>query len=411
MRRTCRRLFYAIMVFAVVCGACWAGENTSRPRKRSTAEVVKGNTAFALDLYARLGGEGGNLFISPVSISTALGMTYAGAGGETAKQMSEVLHLPGDRAKASGALGALLKDLEALNKAKGCELSIANSLWGQVGYPFRPDFVAGVKESYGAGLEHVNFARETEAARQVINAWVEKKTKDKIKELILQGQVTPVTRLVLVNAVYFKGDWKVPFKEDRTKDAPFHTSADQDVTVPLMHQTEHFGYMSNGDLQVLELPYAGEALSMVVLLPREAGGLGAFEKTLTPENLGKWLKSVRRKEVEVHLPRFTMTIRYELAKTLAAMGMPLAFDAMKADFSGMTTAERLCISEVIHKAFVDVNEKGTEAAAATAVIMEGIKAVPAPPPVFRADHPFLFLIRDGKTGSILFMGRVADPTK
>jgi serpin B len=393
----------------MVYGLSWAAAVDEPAAEKRAMQVPRGNTAFALDLYAKLRGAEGNVFVSPLSISTALGMTYAGAEGETAKQMSQVLHLPEDKAKASAELGALLKALEALGKEKGCELSIANSLWGQTGYPFRPDFLAGIKENYGAGLEQVDFARQTEAARLAINAWVEKKTKDRIKELIREGLLTPVTRLVLVNAVYFKGDWKMPFKEERTKDAPFRASADRTVTVSMMNQEDNFGYMASEDFQALELPYAGDALSMVVFLPKKADGLDAFEKTLTPENLDKWLKSRRMQEVQVFLPRFTMTILYQdLAETLAEMGMPLAFDDTKADFSGMTTVERLWISAVIHKAFIDVNEKGTEAAAATAVITPG-ESMPAPPPVFRADHPFFFLIRDTKTGSILFMGRVVNP--
>ena len=369
--------------------------------------VVKGNTAFALDLYARLRGEAGNLFISPVSISTALGMTYAGARGETAKQMVEVLHLPQDQAKAHEAFEALLGHLMQYKGENGPRVSIANALWGQRDYGFLKDFLKTVRERYGASFSEVDFVK-SEEARKIINEWIAENTQDKIKDLIPEGVLDAITRLVLTNAIYFNGDWASPFKQRSTHTARFQVSPDEKVRVPMMFQTGHFGYAQLDGIQVLEMKYKGGELSMVILLPEKVDGLPALEKDLTPGELEKWLAALTRTEVMVYVPKFETTAQFELNKVLADMGMPSAFRLGEADFSGMTTKEELFISNVIHKAWVRVDEKGTEAAAATAVV------VPASEDTrelltFRADHPFLFLIRDRKTGSILFLGRVANP--
>ena len=369
--------------------------------------VVKGNTAFALDLYARLRGEAGNLFISPLSISTALGMTYAGARGETAKQMIEVLHLPEDRAKAHEAFEALLGHLMQYKGENGPRLSIANALWGQQDYGFLKDFLKTVRGRYGAGFSEVDFAK-SEEARKIINDWVAENTQDKIKDLIPEGVLDRITRLVLTNAIYFNGDWASPFKQRSTHRAPFQVSPGERVRVPMMYQTGRFGYAHLDGLQVLEMKYKGGDLSMALLLPEKVDGLPALEKDLTPPNLDKWLAALRRTEVQVYVPKFETTAQFELNGVLADMGMPSAFRLGEADFSGMTTQEALFISNVIHKAWVRVDEKGTEAAAATAVVVEAEEAL-REPPTFRADHPFLFLIRDRKTGSILFLGRIVNP--
>jgi len=234
---------------------------------------------------------------------------------------------------------------------------------------------------------------------------VERKTNDKIKDLIKPGVLDALTRLVLTNAIYFKGDWAIQFDRGKTKDAPFMISADKKVNVPMMYLKENFKYWADKDLQVIELPYKGEHLSMIVLLPREVDSLSELEKKLTLENLNSWLQKLRKQEMMVYLPKFKMTSGFELAEILAAMGMPAAF--FGADFSGMNGRKDLSISNVIHKAFVEVNEEGTEAAAATAVIMERVAM--SIEPVFRADHPFVFIIKDNRSGSILFMGRVSNP--
>jgi len=407
MRRRCGFALLIALFVGLMSRALWAEERTVPEARTDVSVAVRGNTAFALDLYAKLRTGEGNLFFSPMSISTALGMTYAGARGETAREMSAVLHLAADRKEADAALGSLVRQLNALGTSGKFQLSVANGLWLQKGYPFIPEYVGSVSKNYDAAVEELNFA-ESEPARRIINDWVEKKTKDRIKDLIPPGVLTELTRLVLTNAIYFKGDWVEPFKEALTKDQPFSVAPDTKVNVPLMRQTKGFGYLHGEGFQALEMPYAGDVLSMVVLLPDQVDGLAALEQSLTAENLDGWLKAIRRQRVLVFLPRFKMTVQFQLAPTLAGMGMPLAFDLEKADFSGMTTAERVFISHVIHKAFVEVNEKGTEAAAATAVVAAG-GAAPVQPPTFRADHPFVFLIRDKKTGSILFIGRVVNP--
>ncbi|MCK4339529.1 MAG: serpin family protein, partial [Candidatus Cloacimonetes bacterium] len=255
----------------------------------------------------------------------------------------------------------------------------------------------------------VDFIVACEDARNQINEWVEQKTKDKIKELIKPGILDPLTRLVLVNAIYFKGKWEKEFEKKLTKDTPFWLTPEDSIHCPMMQQKGSFNYCENDSLQILELPYLGDDLSMIVLLPREVDGLKKLENCLTIDNLNKWM-NVSYQEIKVYLPKFKITSGFSLGKTLYDMGMTDAFIPYKADFSGMNGSKELFISKVIHKAFVDVNEEGTEAAAATAVVM--LKAVaPKQPIVFRADHPFVFLIRDNHSGSVLFLGRMVDPTK
>jgi len=261
---------------------------------------------------------------------------------------------------------------------------------------------------YKASLISVDFKNTPEQARIQINKWVEQKTNNKIQDLIKPGILNPLTRLVLTNAIYFKGDWAIPFRERSTHDAPFWLNRDNSVTVPLMTQEEYFRWGKHEAMQLLELPYAGNNLSMIILLPNEVDGLPALEASLTQDNLSSWLKSLKKRELRVFLPKFKMTSEFNLSRMLGAMGMPDAFTT-NADFSGMTGTKELFISAVVHKAFVDVNEEGTEAAAATAVTMR-MTAVATPPPEFRADHPFLFLIRHNPSGSILFLGRVINPT-
>lgn len=374
------------------------------------SRLVAGNTAFGLDLYGQLRSEPGNLFLSPFSISVALGMTAAGARGKTREEMTRVLHLPDD---APAAFGAVLRSLneEPDPKKRGFTLTTANALWAQTGYPWRPEYKKLVAEAYLAGLYDVDFASAPEPARATINAWVEKETRQKIRELLPPRSITPLTRLVLTNAIYFKGDWQNPFEKSQTKDLPFTRADGTKVPTPLMYRVGGYGYLENDTFQVLQLPYAGRRISMVVILPRKPDGLPVVEKELIGPNLTTLLNNLGyEREVHVHLPRFKVEQSFTLNQPLQALGMKSAFAG--ADFSGMHTGpEQLDISAVIHKAFVDVNEEGTEAAAATGVIVGVTSVAPAPPQpkYFRADRPFLFLIRDQKTGSILFMGRLVDP--
>jgi serpin B len=373
------------------------------------AAVVKGDTEFALDLYGKLRSREGNLFLSPFSISTALAMTSAGARGKTLEQMTSTLHLP-DQRRLHPALAALMRQVNAGGAKRGYQLSTANALWGQKGHPFLPAFVKLNRDYYGAGLREVDFAANAEGARETINDWVEKQTRDRIKDLITPGMLDSDTRLVLTNAIYFKGGWQSQFKKDRTRTEDFTLADGKKVQAPLMHQRANCGYLQQVDFQALEMPYAGKDLSMVVLLPAKPDGLPGLERALKPGNLAGWLQGLRQQKVDVTLPRFKLTVEFELKRVLADLGMPLAFEPGRADFSGIDGTKKLYISVVAHKAFVDVNEKGTEAAAATGV---GLKAASARPltPVFRADRPFLFLIRDKRADSILFLGRLTNPTK
>jgi serpin B len=398
-------------------GAGSPAETADAGSRDALGSIVGGNTGFALDLYQEIKGDG-NLFFSPYSVSTALAMTYAGARGETEREMAEVLGFPvaepSDEAAASeireavaGAFGSLQKRLEADPETRGYSLHVANSLWGQHDYDFLGPYIAFIKERFGAPLTLVDFVREAEAARVRINAWVEERTRERIKDLIPPGGVNSVTTLVLTNAVYFKGDWATEFDKERTRDAEFR-GLSETTTVPMMSRRGDYGYFENEEAQVLEMPYEGGDLSMVVLLPRIEGavGLEALERALTPENVDAWLGTVREREVTVQIPRFTMTWgTAKLNDYLIALGMPSAFSS-GADFAGMSAAGDLFISGVFHKAFVEVNEQGTEAAAATGVVMAKTSA--APPLVFRADHPFVFMIREVSTGSVLFLGRITD---
>jgi serpin B len=375
--------------------------------------VTKANNQFAYDLYERLARQEGNLFFSPHSIHSALGMTLAGARNKTAEEMAAVMHLTGGQAEINAAYLASLAALEPKKTHDGkpaYELVVANALYGQKGYPFHQNYRDLLAGQYKAALNDADFAGATEAARRQINGWVEEKTKDKIKELLKPGIVTPSTRLVLVNAIYFKAPWADKFSKNATQDAPFTLADGKKIDVPLMHQVDHFRYGSFDLAQVAELPYAGNGLSMVVILPKDGKTLAEVERNLA-RDAQQYLGGLASQRVDLHLPRFKFTADFELGKTLSGMGMKDAFNPNTADFSGMVSQERLCIGEVVHKAFVDVHEGGTEAAAATAVLMRAPSAAPRPeePVLFKADHPFLFVIRHRDTGAILFMGRVAQP--
>jgi serpin B len=375
------------------------------------AALVKGNNAFALDLYRQLRDKPGNLFLSPYSISTALGMTSAGARGDTLKEMTTALHFP-EQAKLHPAFTALIHQVNGEGKKKmPYQLSTVNALWGQKDYPFQAEFVKLTRDHYGAGLREVDFAGDTEGAGKAINDWVERETQNRIKELIGQKILSKDTRLVLTNAIYFKAGWASKFDKDSTKDEPFFLANGEKAKAPLMHQTQDFPYYAADDLQALELPYIDKDLSMLVLLPKKAAGLAALEKDLTADRLATIVEKLRRNPVNLSLPRFRMTDAFELKKPLEALGMKKAFDAA-ADFSGLNGGkEELYLSAVLHKTFVAVDEEGTEAAGATAVVVKPKDGGPRETANFRADHPFLFLIRDTRNGSVLFLGRLSDPTK
>lgn len=399
-----------------------AMDNTAEKESMDTKIIVEGNNKFALELFANLQSAKGNLFFSPYSISTALAMAHAGARNQTESQMAGVLHFPVSanrrmdpasksllgRQQFAAEFGKIIKDLNNRGQKGAYTLTIANALWGQKDYGFLKEFLELIESSYDGRLNEVDFVRAAETARKTINAWVEKKTNGKIKNLISQGVLDSMTRLVLTNAIYFKGNWARQFEEKRTQDTPFTLAEGQKIDVSMMYQKAEFGYMETDTFQALELLYVNEELSMIILLPKRFDALDEFEKTLTADNLTQWLAKIHKCEVVVFVPKYKMTSQFSLASVLKSMGIEYAFSS-NADFSGMNGKRDLFISAVIHRAYVEVNEEGTEAAAATGVVMRLTSIGPAPIPVFRADHPFLFLIRDNLTGSILFIGRVANP--
>ena len=383
--------------------------------------LVAGNTAFALDLYRQLKAEDGNLFYSPYSISAALAMASAGAKENTLAQMASVSHF----APVGDQLNGLFYQLDNVLKSRsqpievqtygdngqtkkqtvdGFTLNIINALWGQKGFPFLQSYLDLVQKYYSGGMNEVDFIHAAEQARITINDWASQQTNGRIRDLLGPGDINNLTRLVLTDAIYFNAHWQHEFNENGTSSAPF-TLLDGSITnVPMMHQTLTFQYTETDDCQALSLPYLGGDLDMVILLPAK-DKFGEFENGLDAATLTNIMGQMTQQEVNVSLPKFSFTSNYKLSQTLKAMGMTDAFDADKADFSGMTGDKSLFVGDVIHKAFIAVDEHGTEAAAVTAVIM-AMAAAPSKVYDFKADHPFIFLIRDIKTGSILFMGRV-----
>lgn len=416
-------LLASLLVSSAACGipipAAKPGEVVRADAARETApdvstdalsELVAGNTAFAFDLYGALRGQGGNQFLSPYSISQALAMTYAGARGETERQMADTLHFTLPQQELHPAFNALDLALASRGderKHGRFRLHVANAIWGQKGRTFLDEFLETLARNYGAGLRVLDFATRSEEARQVINRWVSEQTEGRIENLIPQGMVGPLTKLVLTNAIYFDAAWQHPFQEDQTRQRPFYLLDGGEVEVPMMRQMASFGYAEGEEYQAVELPYVGGELSMVILLPAR-GELGAFEGTLDGKRVQALLQGLETRQVALTMPKFEYRSEFSLAQTLAAMGMPLAFSG-EADFSGMDGTRDLFIQEVVHKAFVSVDEEGTEAAAATAVVMP-TSAVPTAPVEVTVDHPFIFLIRDRGTGAVLFLGRVVDPS-
>jgi serpin B len=373
-----------------------------------TRTVVSGNTGFALELYGQLRGTNGNLFFSPYSISECLAMTYAGARGSTEKQMAQVLRLGTNPVHA--AFAELRNGLNRAQQRRGIELSAANGLWAQTNHPLLPAFVDLARQKCEAVVKQVDFRTQTEPAAREINAWVSGKTKGKIGAIIPAGLLGRDSKLVLVNAIYFKGTWKTKFDPKLTRDSDFHLDAEHSVKCPMMACSGRFRYGYHrgppASCDVIELPYVGGDFSLIAILPLELEGLADLESKLTTENLATWLASLRETEVPVWLPKFRLETGFSLDETLSAMGMRDAFGG-HADFSGIDGTDTLYISSVLHRAYVEINEEGTTAAAATANLVPMTNI----PLIFRADHPFLFLIRDNRSGSILFLGRLVDPTK
>ena len=378
-----------------------------------TNGVVDANNQLAMDLYSKYKSKEENLFYSSYSISSALAMTYEGAKGKTAEEMQAVLHLPNDKEKIHSDFVSIFTEI---NKAdKSYQLTTANALWAQIDYPFKEDYFKTVDDYYSGKVTNLDFKTDTENSRVTINNWVEDKTNEKIKDLIPQGILTPETRLVLTNAIYFKANWSSQFNAENTADGQFKLGSGASTTAEMMHQINDFKYGETKDLQILEMDYLGNDLSMLIILPKE-NNFNSLEDSISVASLASWKKNMDTEEVRISIPKFKFETKYFMAKDLKEMGMPTAFDGSLADFTGMWNRQRdenLYISQVIHQTFIEVAEAGTEAAAATAVIMAETSAGPGPvtkPKVFTADHPFIFIIQQKDTGNILFMGRVNNPT-
>lgn len=391
-------------------------ETTLNVATADLEDLSAGNTAFAFDLYQKLSHEGENLFFSPYSISLALAMTSSGARGETATQMAEVLHLMTlgqDRlhpafnalARELASRGEDIGDKDETEIADRFRLHVTNALWGQQGYGFLPAFLAVLAENYGAGVQIADFIDAPEQARETINRWASDETEGRIEDLLPPGSITPLTRLVLTNAVYFNATWKQGFDKDFTHADSFTLLDGSQVTVQMMQQVGRFKCVAGEGYCAVELPYVGDELSMLVLLP-EIHEFEEFAATLDSDRLASILVTMtEERDISLSMPGFEYASDFNLKATLADLGMPDAFVYGTADFSGMDGTRELFIGDAFHKAFVSVDENGTEAAAATAL------PIPcAPVPVIRLDHPFIFLIRDIGTGTILFIGRVMDPT-
>jgi serine protease inhibitor len=405
------RLLLATTLFMATTLATSASVSAALPNAPMAA-VAQGNTAFAIDLYQQERSKPGNLFFSPYSISTALAMTYAGARGDTAAEMAKVLHFTAGPTELPTLWSQLSRRMDEVGRSNQVALRIANSLWCQRTFTFNENFLTLNRDFFQATARQVDFVGNTEGTREEINFWVAASTNDKIRELLQRGQLSRDTLLVLCNAVYFKGAWLEPFDPRSTRPAPFFLRPTEPIQVPMMTRSMTLRSKADAELNLFSLPYAGKDISMIILLPRELDGLASMEKQLTAPRLRELLDGLDRAaetKTVVNLPKFKLDCRLPLTRELAAMGMPSAFQP-RADFSGISSSRGLFISDVVHQAFVDVSEEGTEAAAATAVVIAK-SAVMKPPPPLKVDHPFLFLIRENQTGSVLFMGRVLDPRK
>lgn len=407
---------FTIMLLVVFSSVLFIGCSKEKPiiadDTQATTDgikaVVDANNQFAFDLYSKLSeNDAGNVFFSPYSISTALAMAYEGAKGKTAEEMKEAFYFPEDNLAMRSSFAQLYN---LLNKQdKEYKLYTANALWAQKDYVFLNEYLNTVEKYYGGKTTNLDFVNENDKSVKTINDWIEDQTNNRIKGMI--PSLSPLTRLVLTNAIYFKGQWLHEFKKKNTNDMDFKITPDNTVTASMMYYYDDevsFNYAETDDMQVLELPYKGEELSMLIFLPKE-NDITQLETSFNIKKLNEMKSKLNKEDVIIYLPKFTFKTKYSLPETLTSLGMKNAFVSDTADFSGMDGTKNLFISDVIHQAFVEVNEEGTEAAAATAIIMEFKSAGLKKPKIFKADHPFIFVIQEKETGLILFMGKVAEP--
>lgn len=396
-----KKFFCSWMVFLALS----AQHNASAFETQVAANAVN---EFAIDLYGHLRTPDRNLFFSPYSVSQCLAMTCAGARGATRSQIAETLHFSPEEAKINRALCHLSTQVRKAGNSESIKINIGNGLWGDEALDVKEDYLQSVRDSYLGVIRKVDFLHQPEAARETINTWVEEQTDRRIVDLLPEGAINAVTRLVLANAICFRGMWEFGFEKRFTQEAPFLSSTGKSIRTWMMNCTAPFGYLEEEGVKVIELPYKGGELTMVVLLPPENRSFEDFEKRLTAARLSYWISHLKSEMVDTYLPRFTIASSHDLKTSLIKMGMTNAFSPSKADFSGMIGNANVWIQGAIHKAYLNVNEDGTEAAAATGVVERDLGIMP-PAKLFRADHPFVFLIRHTRSNSILFIGRVISP--
>ena len=402
------RILLNIVVMSTVLCAMGGQAQVPKPAEGDLKTIVAGNNQFCFNLYKSLAEkESGNIFYSPFSVTMAMAMVFEGARGWVAGEIQQVFQFSEDTKVRQESFYSMYQQLN--RKDAKYKLNIANALWVEKDYRLLTEYLKTIEKYYDGYATNVDFIGATEQARQTINKWVENRTNNKIKNLFPVGSLQSSTRLIITNAIYFKGTWVKQFDKKLTAEEDFWVNETKTTKVPMMRRTDPeavFKYTETEELQILELPYEGDDLSMIIFLPREKS-LNYLENNLTKEKFEEWKASLSERRVEVYIPRFKFTCKYDLTISLGQLGMPNAF-APHCDFSGIDGTKDLYIQSVVHQAFVDVNEEGTEAAAATGVVV-GITSVGPRIPVFRADHPFVFVIQEKATGNILFFGQVVEP--
>ncbi|NOZ46827.1 MAG: serpin family protein [Chlorobi bacterium] len=395
-----KNLFVVVLFFIVLSGA---GFKCSDDTKISNNIIINANQQLAFNFYKQLKSEKGNLFYSPFSLSSALAMTYAGAKGETKNQMSTALYFNDDYEKVAKSFSLFNSTISNYNSTE-ISLEIANGIFADSNWKFLDSYFSFIKNNFDATIQNINM-HDKQNATKIINEWSNEKTHGKIPEIINENDLD-LARLILANSIYFKGIWKSKFNKEQTNKSNFFLNDNSRVEANFMFLSDTLKYWTDNDIQILEIPYAGEDLSMLILLPGEKNGFQNFENELTLENYNNWINSLKKQKIDIYLPKFKVKYEKEFKDILSNLGMPVAFSRM-ADFSGMTGKQDLQIDKVIHKSFIEVNEEGSEAAAVTAVVMREKSA--ALKKVFRANHPFVFIIKENLHNSILFMGRLENP--
>jgi serpin B len=414
MQKPAMQIIVLLLTFSMI-GACRSHKNTTghadiQPSKYTIESLAESNNLFAADLFKQIQSKSENLIFSPYSIGTVLAMIYSGSGGKTAAEMSEVLYFPPQELLDPVESG-MRESILATDTMQGTDFRLANAIWAQEDFSFLPDYLARVEKYYDAPLSLMDFVETSnrEESRKKINHWVEEKTNNRIQDLIQPGILDASTRLVLTNAIYFNGGWMFPFDTAATFPSLFHTSKQESIKTDFMHQTRSYPYYEDEEIQAVSLPYKNKRMALMVILPKSIEGWRLISQVINYERINLVISGMGTREVQLALPKFRSELQINLRQELTSMGMGTAF-SRHADLSGMTGEENLYVDEVIHKAFIEVNEMGTEAAAATAAII-GLKSILRDDPVrFNADHPFVFFLLDRQTGCIIFTGRLVKPS-